>query len=108
MARSLLPLAKSVKLISLPDLPQKGDVSDYLSSHSKEDLLAVAEAAAPFTRTVELKRQANLWPELLTAKDILQTPNDPTRWVVEDCLPVGGRRLGCRSEAEGRKNFHDW
>ena len=39
---------------------------------------------------MDVKGQANLWPEFLTAKDILQAPNDPTRWILENCLPVGG------------------
>jgi hypothetical protein len=36
------------------------------------------------------KKQSELWPEFLTAKEILQAPKDPTRWIVEDCLPAGG------------------
>ena len=35
-------------------------------------------------------KQAEIWPEFLTAKDILQAPKDPTRWILENCLPVGG------------------
>ncbi len=35
-------------------------------------------------------KQATIWPEFLTAKEILQAPKDPTRWIVENCLPVGG------------------
>jgi hypothetical protein len=33
--------------------------------------------------------QQALWPELLTAKDFLSKPPDPTRWLWEDCLPLG-------------------
>jgi len=35
-------------------------------------------------------KQPELWPEFLTAKDILQAPKDPTRWILEGCLPVSG------------------
>lgn len=34
--------------------------------------------------------QKEIWPDFLTAKEILQAPKDPTRWIVENCLPVGG------------------
>jgi hypothetical protein len=35
-------------------------------------------------------KQAEIWPEFLTAKEILQAPKDPTRWIVADILPAGG------------------
>ncbi len=34
--------------------------------------------------------QKEIWPEFLTAKEILQAPKDPTRWIVSECLPAGG------------------
>ena len=50
IARSALKLAKTVKLATLPGLPPKGDVSDYLTSHSKDDLLAVGRYAAIYRK----------------------------------------------------------
>src|SRR5262249_32803699 len=35
-------------------------------------------------------KQVEIWPEFLTAKDILQAPKDPTRWILDGCLPVSG------------------
>lgn len=43
--RSVHPHAKSVKLISLPGLPEKGDVSDWMQDHSVNDLLEEIERA---------------------------------------------------------------
>src|SRR5262249_1714689 len=34
--------------------------------------------------------QAEIWPEFLSAKEILQAPKDPTRWIVSESLPAGG------------------
>jgi hypothetical protein len=34
--------------------------------------------------------QSKTWPQFLTAKEILQAPKDPTRWIADECLPVGG------------------
>ena len=48
VARAVLSVAQSVKVVSLPDLPPKGDVSDYLDTHTKEDLLALVQSAKPF------------------------------------------------------------
>jgi Bifunctional DNA primase/polymerase, N-terminal/AAA domain/Primase C terminal 1 (PriCT-1) len=39
------------------------------------------------------KEQSEIWPEFLTAKDILQAPKDPTRWILDGCLPTAGGSL---------------
>lgn len=44
----------------------------------------------PIVQVVPAKKQSELWPEFLTAKEILQAPKDPTRWIVAECLPAGG------------------
>ena len=90
VAKSVLPVAKSVKVVPLPGLPPKGDVSDFLAGRSKEELLKLVDAAPLFTGATDKRGQNQLWPEFLTAKDILQAPHDPTRWTVEDFLPRGG------------------
>lgn len=90
VAKSVKPYAASVKIVSLPNLPPKGDVSDFLSQRSKDDLLALVESAKPFTGVTDSKGQANLWPEFLTAEQALEVPKDPARWIVADCLPIGG------------------
>ncbi len=41
------------------------------------------------TKSAQTK-QSEIWPEFLTAKEILQAPKDPNRWIVADCLPAGG------------------
>ena len=38
-----------VRIVTLPDLPEKGDVSDYLDTHTKADLTTLAKAAARYT-----------------------------------------------------------
>lgn len=40
VAGSILPYARSVRIVKLPGLAPKGDVSDYLQSHTAEQLLA--------------------------------------------------------------------
>jgi hypothetical protein len=49
VAKSILPVAEMVKIVGLPNVPEKGDVTDYLTNHNKEDLLALIESAKPFT-----------------------------------------------------------
>jgi putative DNA primase/helicase len=46
VARSLHGLAAGVKVVNLPGLPEKGDVSDWLAAgHTREELEALADAA---------------------------------------------------------------
>lgn len=50
VARSVYPLAASVKVVPLPALPEKGDVSDWLGTGgTKEKLLELVEQAQPYT-----------------------------------------------------------
>jgi len=47
VARNLKPIAKSVRIVELPSLPPKGDVSNWLESDSAGVKLAKLAAAAP-------------------------------------------------------------
>jgi putative DNA primase/helicase len=47
--------AASVKIVEFPELPEKGDVSDYLSNHSKEDLLHRVDATPIYTPPTQTK-----------------------------------------------------
>jgi len=84
IARSLAGKAQSIKVVSLPGLPEKGDVSDWLEAgHSLEELQALVEAAPEwqavakstdeFATDVEKKRssQADLLVELALQQKIL-------------------------------------
>jgi hypothetical protein len=50
VARSLVGVAASVKIVALPGLPERGDVSDWLDAgHTREELLALVEQAPEWT-----------------------------------------------------------
>lgn len=50
VARALLPLGVDVRIVRLPDLGQKGDLSDWLNTgHTPAELEALLEDAPPFT-----------------------------------------------------------
>lgn len=66
VARSLAGIAERVNVLSLPDLPPKGDVSDWLGGGGTvEELRALAEAApewAPAAESAAPADRANLVP----------------------------------------------
>ncbi len=41
-------------------------------------------------QNLEQKKQAEFWPEFISAKDLLALPPDPTRWIWDRTLPAGG------------------
>lgn len=45
VAQSISKFAAGIKIVDLPDLPEKGDVSDYLKTHTADDLIAQLNAA---------------------------------------------------------------
>lgn len=91
VADTCAALGLDVALVALPDVGPKGDVSDYLQTHSKGDLLAVVNAATPY----EPAAAATVTPtsgglELTTLSDLLAEPDEVVRWVVDGRVPAGG------------------
>jgi len=86
VARSLQGVAASVRIIELTDLPEKGDISDWLAAgHTLDELDALVAAtdpldaapAAPLPRIQINQRQlSEVFPE---AWDALLAQNDPPR-----------------------------
>lgn len=56
IAADLLKVAASVKILNLPDLPPKGDVSDWLKNNgSKESLLALLDRTPFFKKALKME-----------------------------------------------------
>jgi hypothetical protein len=49
IAQSCHAAGLDVRIVPLPDVPEKGDLSDYLVRHTKDDLVAVLKAAQPYS-----------------------------------------------------------
>lgn len=105
VARFIQDYARSIKIVALPDLPPGGDVSDYLQKCSKDDLLAAVEAAPLFTPDIDKQVQKNLWPEFLSAEQILQEPEEAIRYVWDECLPVAGSSILVAQPKIGKTTF---
>lgn len=87
VARSLQTVGLFVKIVPLADVPPKGDVSDYLQTHSRQDLLEAAKIAPPFKP--QQLRAAPLPVALTSLADLLAEPDDAIDWLVEDRIPAG-------------------
>jgi 5S rRNA maturation endonuclease (ribonuclease M5) len=88
VAASVKPYAAKVKVVELPGLPEKGDVSDWLAAgHTVKELMALVKAAP-------------IWePEacdhvlLEEMCDFLDRAPAEIEWLVEDLIPVKTRGL---------------
>jgi putative DNA primase/helicase len=74
VAVTLHGVAESVRIIDLPGLPLKGDVSDWIAAGGTKDVLTrLIEATPVWTPTVAKQ----LWPEIISF-DELNLPDFPT------------------------------
>jgi hypothetical protein len=59
VAQSIVPVSRDVKIVNLPGLPDKGDLTDWLDAgHTPEEFFALVEAAPTYTTDEE-----EPWPE---------------------------------------------
>lgn len=95
VARSLDGKAKEIRIVNLPDLPEKGDVSDFLENHSVEDLKKIVKSAPAWTLTNEpesdlpASRKVSTFT-FATLDDLLNEPEEEVSYVWENTLPFGG------------------
>jgi hypothetical protein len=87
VAKELLPITKSLKLLALPGLPNKGDVSDFIKTFKDKELAAeklamIIEDARPYKPGKE--RQTSY-----TAKELMSTEFPEPRWAVPEIIPEG-------------------
>lgn len=90
VAKSLLEIAKSIKIISLPNLPPKGDVSDYLEtldSRTTEEILENLNSLIDQTPEFQLSQSDSLSKFI----HISQLPSIPVEEAVENCIPENSR-----------------
>jgi hypothetical protein len=112
-ARHLHGIAASVKVVELPDLPEKGDVSDWLKrGGTKAELLALADSAPEWNLPADQEQpitpgkggkpaQSELLIGLAADAEFFHTP-DKTAYVT---APVDGHR---ETWPVGSKGFRLW
>jgi putative DNA primase/helicase len=88
VARSIIGVAGSVKIIELREVSEKGDVSDFLTKHTKQELLDLVKASKPLTAAdLEQSDQAEVKPAIF-----------------ENCTDMGNSARFRRMHAENMKH----
>ncbi len=109
VVNSLLGVAASVKLVRLPDLPEKGDVSDWLNAGgTKEQLLGLVEKAEILdsVSSTSTNRQ-NIESEftLIPLDQLWDEVDDEAAYVWDNTLPVGGFSICSAKPKVGKSTF---
>jgi 5S rRNA maturation endonuclease (ribonuclease M5) len=93
---SLCRLGTFVRLLELPELASKGDVSDWLDAgHTRDELEQLATAAPAFDAAKRRPVIANgsVGLEFTPLGDLLVEPEEEHSWLVEGRLPSSGLSL---------------
>lgn len=81
LASDLMNLAASIKVVNLPGLDHKGDVTDWLSKGGeKEKLKALISSTAPYKKNDST---------LINGLDLFKKEFKPIKWAVHDILAEG-------------------
>jgi len=83
VAEALYGKAATLKILELPGLPSKGDVSDWLSAgHTAEELLKLSQEAEEWKPRSE-------WDGIITAAELASKDFPEPRWMVPGLVPEG-------------------
>jgi len=118
VARRLLPVAAAVKIVRLPGLPPKGDVSDWIAAGGTREKLGELVKAATVVTAADLAEQepggsgtdANSSARasgfrLTKLGDLLQEPEERTPWLLEGILPAAGVSLLAAKPKTGKSTW---
>jgi hypothetical protein len=97
VAAILAPVAASVRIVDLPDLPAKGDVTDWVNAGGDEEALArLYEAAPPWEAVADGPLSVD------SLKSVWDYENVEIKYVVEGVIPDGAITLLCGETASGK------
>ncbi len=83
VARSIFPYAAGVKIVALPGLPEKGDVSDFLKDHTAADVLSEIKRAPQWKPA---KSESKL---LADASEFMSAAPEKIDWVLDGIIERG-------------------
>lgn len=110
IANDLHGIAKSIKIVALPGLPEKGDIADWLESgHTTRelaDLIDRADIWTPDNTQPEMDNEDSDNQEekqryhFLTIADLYKLPK--IKWLIYDCLPQATMSFVVGEERSGK------
>jgi AAA domain len=96
VAGALYPYAYGVKIVRFPELPEKGDVSDFLDSHSVDDLIARIRSTPQWRPGPTDDRV------FVPARQFVDTTPKDVAWLVEGVIERGANGFICAQPKAGK------
>ena len=100
VAASVARYARQVRVVALDGLPEKGDVSDWLQTHSSEELRKAMHASPKWEQPKSVRK-----PFFLDAVDFASEAPALVDWLVEGAIPRGVNGIIC-GDPKASKSFH--
>jgi hypothetical protein len=94
VAGSVAPYTRDVRIVELPGLPEKGDVSDYLQTHDGRALLGLIQKT-PLWKPAEGRL-------IIPAPQFLATVSSEVDWLVTDVIQRGSNGFICSLPKVGK------
>lgn len=105
---SVVGKAATIKLLEVPGLPEKGDISDWIEAGgTKSALEELVQGAARY----EPRAASNPPPStsyglnLLSIRDLRKRPAEKIEWLVKNFLPAGGASVFASSPKVGKSTI---
>jgi hypothetical protein len=88
--RALVGMARSVKRLRFEDLPEGGDVSDWLDAgHTHEELIELVRPKPALQERVDAAVEEWKRGDVIKVKTLLLMAIPPARWAIDGLLPEG-------------------
>jgi len=88
VARELLAVASAVKIVRLPGLPDKGDVSDWIAAGGTREKLGELVKATPVVTAADLADAADQEARELVGVLASEIKPEPVRWLWTNRIPL--------------------
>lgn len=98
-AASVARYAHSVRVVELPGLEEKSDVSDYLKTHTVADLYALIQKTPPW---VPLAEEAKEVKPFFVPPSLILRGDPEVQWIVPGVIHRGGKGLIIASPKAGK------
>jgi hypothetical protein len=103
IARACFAAGLRVRVVTLPGLPEHGDVSDFLQQHSKDELVAFAKATPLYTGNATIVTSPDARMIRVTPASTIEPR--PVHYLWADRIPIGTLNLLGGREGIGKSIF---
>ena len=100
VTRQVYPYAESVRRISFHDLPEKGDVTDWMEAHSAEELKKRLQSVPRW----EIPK-IEIPPMSQDAVEFANEDTKPVEWLIRNIIPTAGNGIIC-GDPKASKSYH--